>query len=573
LIYAGTDEGLKRYISTDPWQTTSGFADWDVIKSGKISELTVHPNDSSTVYIATVNAVYRTTEATTIDPKKADLYWTELTVGLPSNLSSVSLDIHDKFPARIYAGIANPGAGSAFGIYRSDDGGDTWSNVVSYAPDDLDDALYNPFIRVVPLASKDIEIIYFGGVKLYEFLGLHLPGITIPKFQTKSTYKVLAGDSSDMKNLEFVPGLEDTFYWIADDQGIFQCRIEAAPSVLQVKGEIYGVSGDICIKRNLDLRVAEVYDIDVSSLNPDRIIGGTQDTGTILYEGNPTWKQVKGGDGLYSLFNPHDDSVMYAQFQAFNDKYGTARSDDNGDNWFHVAKGMPQGYGLGAYITSAPDYTDILIGRGDGKAVYFHTNPSSFPSIPWGSYPVDTAVYGPVNYILPDVVVPGSTSWWLTGTGQGKIIIPWLEGGTLGFKTVYTHPLGLGVKTLAVSPVDPRIIYATFTANNKISIQRIALNTSDPELSTATDITYNFPSNQLPLSLCADPEKLDVAYVGTEKGVMRLDPNATNSFTAWQPFNDGLPLTAVLDLISSPTDGSVVAATMGRGVWRVLSGP
>ena len=576
LIYAGTDQGLKRYISADPWQTSSGFADWDVIKSGKIGELAVHPNDSSTVYIAVAKAIYRTTEATTIDPKKADTYWTKLTVGLPPYLSSVSLNIHDKFPERIYAGIASPDMGIAFGIYRSDDdGGDTWLNVVSYAPDDLEGALYNPFIRVVPLASKDLEIIYFGGVKLYEFIDIHLPGITIPGLQTKRTYKVLpGGHSADMKDLEFMPGLEDTFYWVGNDQGIFQCRIEVTPSVLQVKGLVYGISGDICIKRNLDLRVAEVYDIDVSVLNPNRIIGGTQDTGTILYEGDLIWKQVKSGDGLYSLFNTNDDSIMYAQHQAFNDDHGTERSDDDGEHWSHVAKGMPEGYGLGAaYITSAPDYADILIARGDGKAIYFHTNPSAFPSVPWGSYPVDTAAYGPVNYILPDMVVPGTGSWWLTGTGKGKIIIPWLQGSTLGFKTVYTHPFVLGVKTIAISPVDPRIIYATFAANNKISIQRIALNTSDPELSTSTDITYNFPSNLLPLSLCADPEKLDVVYIGTEKGVMRLDPSSTNSFTAWQPFNDGLPLTAVLDLVSSPADGSVVAATMGRGVWRVLSGP
>ena len=227
----------------------------------------------------------------------------------------------------------------------------------------------------------------------------------------------------------------------------------------------------------------------------------------------------------------------------------------------------------GAYITTAPDYPDIIIGRADGKAIYFHTNPDSFPSVAWGSYPVDTAQYGDVTRILTNVVTPGSNSWWLAGTSKGKIIVPWQEAGKVVFKTVFSHPDGRYVKGLAASPVDPRVIYAAFVGGSKEMLWRIYLDTTDPTASVATDITYNYPANLTPMTVCADPYKVDVIYVGSKKGVMWLDPAATNNFVAWQPFNEGFPLTTVVDLVVSPADKTLLAATKGRGVWRVITGP
>lgn len=39
-----------------------------------------------------------------------------------------------------------------------------------------------------------------------------------------------------------------------------------------------------------------------------------------------------------------------------------------------------------------------------------------------------------------------------------------------------------------------------------------------------------------------------------------------------KPYNDGFPLTTVVGLRVAP-DRTLLAATKGRGVWRVLTGP
>jgi hypothetical protein len=207
----------------------------------------------------------------------------------------------------------------------------------------------------------------------------------------------------------------------------------------------------------------------------------------------------------------------------------------------------------------------------DGKSLYFHVSPSMFPWVPWASYPIDFAVDGAATRVLAHEVTPGDGAWWLVGTQKGKIIVPWIVNGSSSFVTVFTHPFNHSLKSLVASPVDPKVIFAMFVNAKKTSIYRIVLDATNPALSTASDITYNFPTNLETWTLCGDPRRTNVVYVGTSRGVMWLDPNATNSFVAWQPFNDGLPLTSVTDLVPSSIDYSVVAATKGRGAWKMIA--
>ena len=570
LVYAGTAVGLKRYKSANPWSKTSTAADWTVIKQGAVRDLVVHPDDSSTVYVAANNSIFRTTQAATMDPESGGSYWTDLRTqgkGLPPSLVSVSLGLHEQFPQRIYAGIAKPGTTDhAYAIYRSDDGGDSWSELVSYPTGFLTGGLYNPFLRVVPVPDPGLEILYFGGVDLYQFINESTGNLKKKTFRVKTLFSV------DTKDLEFVPKEQDEYYWLADDQGVFRCRIETTPELLKDPKQAYGVSGDVCEARSLNLRVTELYDIDVSRLDPNRIIGGTQDTGTILYQGDPSWSVIKGGDGQYSLFNPYDDTIMYAQYQAFNDDNGTARKANGDGKWHKVVSDQPSGLGFDrGFITMAPDQPDLLIGIPDGETLYYHPAPGSFPGVPWQSYSLDAETNGKAMRVLAHRVTASQSAWWLVGTDLGKIIVPWPAGSLSSLETVFTHPLGYPVKSIAASPVNPQVIFVLFGTGSKTSIFRIVLDTTDPTLSTSTEITYNFPTNVKTWTICGDPRSQDVAYVGTSRGVLWLDPAATNSFVAWQPFNDGLPLTSVVELVSVPTDYSVVAATKGRGAWRMIA--
>jgi hypothetical protein len=72
--------------------------------------------------------------------------------------------------------------------------------------------------------------------------------------------------------------------------------------------------------------------------------------------------------------------------------------------------------------------------------------------------------------------------------------------------------------------------------------------------------------------LCGDPYKPTVVYVGTSAGVFRGERTPGLDYD-WKPYNDGLPLVAVADLLVDKTSGELRAATNGRGAWGITTGP
>ena len=97
------------------------------LMSGRIGDIVVDPVQRSTWYVAASSGgVWKTTNAGTS--------WTNTTKGLPS-LAVTSLDLAKTNPDIIYAGTGEAVGGSVgllgSGVYKSIDGGDTWSQLPS----------------------------------------------------------------------------------------------------------------------------------------------------------------------------------------------------------------------------------------------------------------------------------------------------------------------------------------------------------------------------------------------------------------------------------------------------------
>jgi hypothetical protein len=553
LIYAGTNQGLYRYSNSDPLLTSSTPGDWTQIKTGKIRDLAVSPDNVELVY-ASVDGkgLYRTASGTTAT---GDAAWTKLTNGLPGKHMTIDVFLSDPdvlFVCDRPTGTPNP---AKVDVYRTDDAGDSWTYLFSRSDTGApNDTQYNPFIRIHPT----LESIYFGGGRLYKAEQLHGSWI-----QTEVTALHV-----DQKALEFDPSNVGRFYAL-NDGGIY-------------RGETVRGGSDTCVPRNADLRTTQFYDIDVSPTNPNLMIGGNQDNNTILYTGNPTWDIIRMGDGNYCLIANANNKVMYSQPQYLAD---TVRSMDGGQKWVAAGKGLPTepiwGPGLGgddgAYITKNPADPSGMSLLSQGWQVYATTNGGG----QWN--PMGPNLISP-DYINRVVVQPGTFDW-IAGDAAGIIWIR--KSGT--WSILAWHPQLARVAGMAFAPTNPNVLYVIYDTPTLFNlVDRIHRFEMQPNGTwTDTNITSDFPwthvylaGNQVQigpvvmlLSVSGDAYDDTVLYVGTDKGVMRGAYDAGTSKWKWTPYNNGFPLGTVVDLVVDPSSKQLRAATFGRGAWSVITGP
>ncbi len=569
VIYAATNGGVLRYKSDDPWAKNSTSSEWDKIKMGVITDLTVHPADRNTVCASVENdGLYRTKKGVTakVESTPGSHDWTKIGTGLPtiSGWRALTIDVYKSNPSYIYAGVRNPKAGYEFAIYRSSNAGDNFSLMAEYANGVLVGP-YNPFVRCHPSL---LDIVYFGGVVLYQW-SAHNP----PQGKTSWTYDVPLW-RADMKALEFHPS-SSGIYYLACDQGIFRCKVNTTPAKHYKDSKNYGLSGDTFEARNNDLRVTQFYDFDLGTSNPPLILGGTQDTGNILYEGRAQWRFLKVfnyGDGYYTLIAPSNNNVFYAQFQFMD---STARSPDGPnskyESWKKIAenKGLPSPDG---YITVDPNYPNTVLAAcssGDqtkGGEVYATTDADLGPNCTWTARgPFGTYVKGSVTRV---VIQPGTT-YWFAGTSSGQI---WYTSAKIRgtWSLIDSHPDEASVVSMAFSPKDHEVLYVLYSGGDLYRrVQR--LYTISGGGWVGSWINDNLAKNIGPRVVCGDAHRDDVAYVSTEHGVFRWD-GTKPTYDSWQPYNDGFPLTTVVDLKVGP-DNMLYAATKGRGAWAVITGP
>jgi photosystem II stability/assembly factor-like uncharacterized protein len=117
-VYAGLDQGGVH-------RSSDGGAHWMDIGGGLPAEFR-RPSVRSLV-VAPSGAVYAGTDLGVFRSLKGDDFWQPLNQGLPQGGSVISLEIDPSRPQRMYAGLP------AGGLYRSDNGGTRWTRLKGIA--------------------------------------------------------------------------------------------------------------------------------------------------------------------------------------------------------------------------------------------------------------------------------------------------------------------------------------------------------------------------------------------------------------------------------------------------------
>ena len=541
VVYVASNRGLRRYTSATPGATTSTAAQWPCIHTGLIRDLAVHPTNHEIVYASVHDdAVYRTKNGTTATTTTG---WTKLDTGVPATVQ-MSVDIMQGTPTTVYA--CNRVAG-AVKVYVSTNEGDKWEYLFEKKDSNAaNDVQYNPFIRVHPAKHT----VYYGGGRLYKS----------EKSGGKWSENEITGVHVDHKELRFDPN-DSSRYYSLNDGGIWRCAV--------VDGK-----KDTPTHRNYDLRTTQFFDIDCSRTS-SKVIGGTQDTGTILYEGSPDWNEIRGGDGNYSVIASWNDKVMYSQLQFLRD---TARTEDGGKSWPKASNGLPTGNNWRSWI-GGNNTAQILAHPNDatgytllaqGPEVY-HTGNGGMNWAAKG--PKGTAVNGNVSWVAVQPV----TFTWFAGMNRGQI---WYSstGGAGLWSLASSHPLNVPVRRMAFAPSNHKILYVIYDSwDPYYRVERLEMLAGGSW--TGAWISDNLPKKHAPLGLpfkvfavTGDPHNDDLCYIGTDKGVYRWK-NGEPTYASWTSYNDGLPLVNVLDLMVDPSSNRLVAATWGRGAWMAITGP
>lgn len=519
-VYAATTEGI--------YQTTDGGATWNlVLNELMVMDLAMDPVNPSVVYAGVGNTdspshgIWRTTNG--------GAAWTHLTSGLPpgTNQGRISLRISSANHNTIYALVAD--VYSTVGLYRSYNGGNTWSfvngtEIVSYQ---------GWYAKGLWIKTDDSTRMMFGGVEVFrsDDNGSNIFQVSNINFTTDYIH-------SDIHDIVASPLDPDKLY-ILTDGGLY-------------RSDDFGDSYYACTDGYV---TSQFYIGSVSSTDPSLIITGAQDNYTNRYNGTVYWDQVFGGDGSFCAINPLDDFTEYCSYQYLN----IQRSDDRGFNWYTIFSHNASSFGGNTVAFIAP----FVLCNADPNVLYaasdtlYRSDDAGFSWYPEG---------GEIDAGNPGLSIAVSNtnvdSIYIT-TAPGDInpmhVFKSSDGGITLTDISQTLPNRFP-RDIAVNPQNSSEVYVVFSGFGTGHIFK-----STDAGATWNDLTGILPD--LPFHaieiLPASPETL---FVGCDVGVFAsVDAGAT-----WYAFNEGLPQgVMIFDLRYSSSDNSLIAFTHGNGVYKV----
>lgn len=278
------------------------------------------------------------------------------------------------------------------------------------------------------------------------------------------------------------------------------------------------------------------------------MIGGTQDNGTLRYEGLGLWHHVQDGDGGDCGASDQDPYTCFHTFYGM----GMERSEDGGGwgTWDYIGPfvSSSENYPGGALFYPPVEVHGSLVVQA-GRMVRL----SSDLGERWRKIRLPAAARRASAVAIRD------ENTVFVGTERGhvyridRIDGIWRKAKALGFPTT-----GF-ISDLMIDPSDATRLWATCSDLWQPGVFR-----SDDGGETWSRRDGGLPS--IPINAIeVDPTSPDTVFAAADVGVHR----SLDGGDSWAPFADGLPNALVKDLLFHAPSRLLRAATQSRGVWEV----
>ena len=515
-VFAVTNDNIM--ISTD------AGANWQTVGlGGRWRDIEFKPGTPSTIYAARQSSggsnVYRTTDG--------GANWSVINNGVASSgkyrpLIAVTPDN----PEVIYA-LYSASDYSLHGLYKSSDAGNNWTlqsnspNILGRDTDGTSTGGQSWYDLSLAVSTNDENLLYVGGINLWKTIDGGQAWTINASSGNGSNYSYM---HVDQHAAEFNP-LNHVAY--AGNDGGFYKYMENLNTWVDISD---------------GLEISQFYNLGLSQSNPNRIVAGAQDNGTEMLT-NSTWDAIMGGDGMECKIDHYDDNIIYAEYQ-----YGGIRKTNNGgNNWNNIKPVSYEGGWNTPYEMHSSNNNLIVIG-------YEEVYRSETAGAIWDS--ISYNVSG--GQALKSIALAPSEEDYIYAATYSSIKVTKDAGAT--WVNIKPGIPNYNITDVTVANNNPDRVWVTLSQYN--SSHKI-YESIDGGLNwiniTATGLP-NLPVNCIVYQHSTN----DDLYVGTDVGVYYKN----NTMTDWVPFMNGLPNVIVKELEIHYTEGTISAATFGRGVWK-----
>jgi photosystem II stability/assembly factor-like uncharacterized protein len=628
VVYVGTGEGAVRNsisFGDGIYKTTDGGRTWThlgLTDTERFARIAIDPTNPRIVFAAalghafgpnTQRGVFRSTDG-------GATWHRVLYVNPTTGASDVAID--PKNPRIVYAGMYDyqrtpwsfRSGGPGSGLYRSSDGGTTWTKLT-------DPARHNGLPGAKLLGRIGISIHRNNPNIVYALIEAQEEGVLWRSDDRGHTWHMVSNDHR-INNRPFYytqvradPVDPNRVYTLS---GTFNLSTDGGHTFRPSGGRMFGDHHALWIdptnpKRLLcgtdggffssndgartwdfvnNIPLAQAYHVSVDMALPYHVLGGFQDH-EIWRGPNEKWNQigVRGGDwvrlrymadGMYAIADPRDPNIIY-----YDGHFGDiTRIDMRNQEERYIQPYPPGPAGGGANLEQyrfnwnspiliSPTNPDVVYYGGnvlfkttDGGATWTIVSPDLTTNDPAKQQPSG----GPITpdntraefhcTIIAIAQSPLDSNVIWVGTDDGNVQLT-RDGGktwTNVAPNIPGAPKFSWVAAIRTSFVDPGTAY--------IAIDQHRLDDFTPYAVVTTDYgkTWRRISNGLRgyvHVVIEDPKEPSLLYAGTELGIYAsFDRGAT-----WTDLRLGLPHLAVVDMTVHPRDNDLVIATHARGFY------